>query len=55
MDDNEESFDRTEIFWEKSKKEVARELHIQEEINAQQYDLPDGGENDEPGKFASDP
>jgi hypothetical protein len=36
-------------------REVARELLVQEEINAQSYYLANGGENDEPGAFVLDP
>jgi hypothetical protein len=35
--------DGIERFWDKSEKEVVRELHFQEEINSQQYYLANGG------------
>jgi hypothetical protein len=55
MEHNEESFDGTECYCDKSEREAARELRIQEEINAQSYFLANGGENDEPGAFVLDP
>jgi GTP cyclohydrolase I len=51
----EEFFDGTECHRDKSERVVARELRIQEEINAQSYYLANGGENDEPGAFVLDP
>jgi hypothetical protein len=51
MEHNEESLYRTECYRDKSEREVARELRIPEEINAQSYYLANGGENDEPGAF----
>jgi hypothetical protein len=55
MEHNEESFDGTECYRDKSEREMTREHRIQEEINAQIYYLDNGGENDEPGAFVLDP
>jgi hypothetical protein len=55
MEHNEKSFDGTECYCDKSAREVARELCIQEEINGQKYYLANGGENDVPGAFVLDP
>jgi hypothetical protein len=55
MENNKEPFNGTECFRDKSEREVARELRIQEEINAQGYYWANGGENEEPVAFVLDP